>query len=160
MRHILLVTLAGLGLTAGVQAIAGQVTPNTNHDCELAALPKELGSAVCAPYDPVESTEIQGTQVTPHDWLVTPSIGDALAQTRPQPGPSAITVHIVQQGTAPQILVREGEQVPTLIEVSTSTEGNVTECRIVKGSGSGYLDRAACDWAKGPNLKLLLPRTR
>jgi len=72
----------------------------------------------------------------------------------------AITVSIVEQGTTPQILVREGEQVPTVIEVNTNTEGNVTECRVVKGSGSDRLDNAACDLAKGPSLKLLLTRTR
>lgn len=156
MRRILLLTLAGLGLAASVQAIAGQAPANTTHDCELAA----LGRAVCAPYDPVESMNIQGTQITPRNWLTTPSIGDALAQTRPQPSPSAITVRIVEQGATPQILVRNGEQMPTLIEVNTNTEGDVTECTVVKGSGSERFDSAVCDWAKGPSLKLLLTRTR
>lgn len=156
MRSILLVTLSGLGLTAGVQAMAGQAPPSMIHDCDLAA----LGSAVCAPYDPAESMNIQGTRITPRNWPTTPGIGDALAQTRPLPGPSAMTVRIVGHGTTPQILVGEGEQVPTLIEVKTNTDGNVTECSVVKGSGSERFDAAACDWAKGPSLKLLLPRTR
>ena len=49
----------------------------------------------------------------------------------------------------PPISVRLGEQGSTLIEVNINTEGNVTECSVVKGSGSERLDGASCDWVKG-----------
>lgn len=49
----------------------------------------------------------------------------------------------------PPISVRLGEQGSTLISVNISTEGNVTECSVVKGSGSDRLDGASCDWVKG-----------
>lgn len=49
----------------------------------------------------------------------------------------------------PPISVRLGEQGTTLIEVNINTEGTVSECRVVKGSGSERLDNAACDWVKG-----------
>ena len=49
----------------------------------------------------------------------------------------------------PPISVRLGEQGTTLIEVNIGTDGNVTECSVVKGSGSDRLDTAACDWVKG-----------
>jgi protein TonB len=49
----------------------------------------------------------------------------------------------------PPISVRLGEQGTTLIEVNINTEGTVTECSVVKGSGSDRLDTAACDWVKG-----------
>ena len=161
MRRILLATLAGLGLAASVQAIAGP--PNTIYDCELAALPKDPGSAVCAPYDPVES--MKNTDVAPGNGPVTPTISDALTriQMLPQPGPSSITVGLGKWlGTTPQMSVRVGDQVPTLIEVNSNTEGNVTECNVVKGSGSDYLDTTACDFVKvqWPSLKRLLPRPR
>jgi hypothetical protein len=165
MRRILLATLAGLGLAASVQAIARQIAPNTMHECELAALPKELGRGVCAPYDPAEGIKIQSTHVTPGNGLKTPSVRDALTQMRPQPGPSAITVVVGVGhglGTTPQMLVRVGEQAPTAIEMNTNTEGSVTECRVVNSSGSDRLDSTACDFVKDqwPRLKLLLTRTR
>jgi protein TonB len=49
----------------------------------------------------------------------------------------------------PPISVRLGEQGSTLIEVNINVEGNVTECSVVKGSGSERLDGASCDWVKG-----------
>ena len=49
----------------------------------------------------------------------------------------------------PPISVRLGEQGTTLIEVNIGTDGNVSECSVVKGSGSERLDGASCDWVKG-----------
>jgi periplasmic protein TonB len=49
----------------------------------------------------------------------------------------------------PPISQRLGEQGTTLIEVGIGTDGNVSECSVVKGSGSDRLDGASCDWVKG-----------
>ena len=49
----------------------------------------------------------------------------------------------------PPISVRLGEQGSTLVEVNIGTDGNVSECRVVKPSGSERLDNASCDWIKG-----------
>lgn len=49
----------------------------------------------------------------------------------------------------PPISVRLGEQGSTLVQVEIGTDGNVSECHVVKGSGSDRLDGASCDWIKG-----------
>lgn len=49
----------------------------------------------------------------------------------------------------PPISVRLGEQGTTLVSVEIGTDGNVTACSVVKGSGSDRLDGASCDWIKG-----------
>jgi len=49
----------------------------------------------------------------------------------------------------PAISVRLGEQGTTLIEVGIGTEGTVSDCSVVKTSGSDRLDAAACEWVKG-----------
>ena len=48
----------------------------------------------------------------------------------------------------PAISQRLGEQGSTLVEVEIGTDGNVSTCSIVKGSGSDRLDTATCDWVK------------
>jgi protein TonB len=48
----------------------------------------------------------------------------------------------------PTISQRLGEQGTSLLEVSINPEGNVTECKIAKSSGSERLDNAACDFVK------------
>ncbi len=48
----------------------------------------------------------------------------------------------------PTISQRLGEQGTSLLEVNISTEGNVTECKIAKTSGSDRLDQAACEFVK------------
>ena len=124
MRRILLGTLGGLGIAASVQAMASP--SNVTYLCELAASPKELGHALCARSDAAQSMNFQRMIASPNNGLVTPGIREALSQM-PEP---------------------EGGQAPTLIEVNTNADGNVTECSVVKGSGSDRLDSAACDFAK------------
>jgi protein TonB len=48
----------------------------------------------------------------------------------------------------PPISVRLNESGTTLMEVHITTEGNVDDCKVVKGSGSERLDTAACDHVK------------
>ena len=48
----------------------------------------------------------------------------------------------------PPISVRLNEAGTTLMEVHITTEGNVDDCKVVKGSGSERLDTAACDHVK------------
>ena len=45
----------------------------------------------------------------------------------------------------PPISVRLNESGTTLMEVHITTEGNVDDCKVVKGSGSERLDTAACE---------------
>jgi len=49
----------------------------------------------------------------------------------------------------PTISQRLGEQGTSELQVSISTEGNVTDCKIAKSSGSERLDTAACEYVKG-----------
>ncbi|HEX4270263.1 MAG TPA: energy transducer TonB [Rhizomicrobium sp.] len=79
---------------------------------------------------------------------------------KPPPPPPAPPTHAISndplrpimrthtQPPYPPISVRLGEQGTTLIEVGIGTDGNVTECSVVKGSGSDRLDGASCDWVK------------
>jgi protein TonB len=48
----------------------------------------------------------------------------------------------------PPISVRLGEQGTTLMLVHITTEGNVDDCKVEKGSGSDRLDAAACEFVK------------
>ena len=48
----------------------------------------------------------------------------------------------------PPISQRLGEQGTSQLQVAISTEGNVTDCKIAKSSGSERLDTAACDYVK------------
>jgi len=68
-----------------------------------------------------------------------------------QPGGDYVgCVKYTKENLNPSLIsVRLGEQGTMLIEVNTNTEGNVTECSVVKGSGSERLDGASCDWVKG-----------
>ena len=49
----------------------------------------------------------------------------------------------------PTISQRLGEQGTSQLQVAISTEGSVTDCKIVKSSGSERLDNAACEYVKG-----------
>ena len=49
----------------------------------------------------------------------------------------------------PTISQRLGEQGTSQMQVAISTEGTVTECKIIKSSGSERLDNAACEYVKG-----------
>ena len=49
----------------------------------------------------------------------------------------------------PTISQRLGEQGTTQMQVAISTEGTVTECKVIKSSGSERLDTAACDLCAG-----------
>jgi protein TonB len=49
----------------------------------------------------------------------------------------------------PTISQRLGEQGTSQLQVSISTEGNVTDCKVTKSSGSERLDGAACEYVKG-----------
>lgn len=58
MQRFLLGTFFGLTLTAGSQAVAGQIPPNMIYDCgqpRLASLSKELGRTVCVQYDMIQN---------------------------------------------------------------------------------------------------------
>jgi protein TonB len=48
----------------------------------------------------------------------------------------------------PPISLRLGEQGTSGLQVSINTEGTVTDCKIVKSSGSDRLDNAACEYIK------------
>ena len=49
----------------------------------------------------------------------------------------------------PTISPRLGEQGTSQMQVAISTEGTVSECKIIKSSGSERLDNAACEYVKG-----------
>lgn len=49
----------------------------------------------------------------------------------------------------PTISQRLGEQGTTQMQVAISTEGTVTECKVIKSSGSERLDTAACTYVQG-----------
>jgi protein TonB len=49
----------------------------------------------------------------------------------------------------PTISQRLGEQGTSQLQVAISTEGSVTDCKVVKSSGSERLDNAACEYVKG-----------
>ena len=49
----------------------------------------------------------------------------------------------------PTISQRLGEQGTSQMQVAINTEGTVTDCKIVKSSGSDRLDAAACEYIKG-----------
>jgi periplasmic protein TonB len=49
----------------------------------------------------------------------------------------------------PTISQRLGEQGTSQIQVSISTEGRVTDCKVIKSSGSERLDNAACSYVQG-----------
>jgi protein TonB len=49
----------------------------------------------------------------------------------------------------PTISQRLGEQGTSMIQVSISTGGQVTDCKIIKSSGSERLDNAACQYVQG-----------
>jgi protein TonB len=49
----------------------------------------------------------------------------------------------------PTISQRLGEQGTSQMQVAISTEGTVSECKIIKSSGSERLDNAACEYVKG-----------
>lgn len=48
----------------------------------------------------------------------------------------------------PTISQRLGEQGTTTMEVAIAIEGNVTDCKVTKSSGSERLDQAACEFVK------------
>jgi hypothetical protein len=74
-----------------------------------------------------------------------PFMDGAMAQ--PSGTPSCVD-HIQKNLNASLISVRLSDQGSTLVAVNTNTKGNVTECSVVKDSGSESLDRASCDWVK------------
>lgn len=49
----------------------------------------------------------------------------------------------------PTISQRLGEQGTSQLQVAISIEGNVTECKVIKSSGSERLDTAACAYVQG-----------
>ena len=49
----------------------------------------------------------------------------------------------------PTISQRLGEQGTSQIQVAISTEGRVTDCKVIKSSGSERLDTAACNYVQG-----------
>jgi protein TonB len=49
----------------------------------------------------------------------------------------------------PTISQRLGEQGTSQLQVAISTEGSVTDCKVIKSSGSERLDNAACEYVKG-----------
>lgn len=49
----------------------------------------------------------------------------------------------------PTISQRLGEQGTSTMQVAINTEGSVTDCKIIKSSGSERLDNAACEYVKG-----------
>lgn len=81
--------------------------------------------------------------------------------TAPKPPPPAPVVHAAPAPTTlspiarthslppyPTISQRLGEHGTTGMIVNISEQGNVTECKVEKGSGSERLDTAACEYVK------------
>lgn len=62
-----------------------------------------------------------------------------------QPSTAPICAESVQGNL---ISVRVREQGSAQVEVKTSAEGNVTDCRIVR-SGGEQTDRTSCEWVEG-----------
>src|ERR1700761_5602236 len=83
-------------------------------------------------------------------------------QPKPPPPPPAKTTAVAAAPTElkaiqrthtlppyPTISQRLGEQGTSQLQVAINTEGSVTDCKIVKSSGSERLDNAACEYVKG-----------
>jgi len=82
------------------------------------------------------------------------------AKAAPPPPPPAKTTAIAPTSLEPiarthslppypTISQRLGEQGTSQMQVAISTEGSVTDCKIIKSSGSERLDNAACEYVKG-----------
>jgi TonB family protein len=66
-----------------------------------------------------------------------------------QSGDYAGCVKYARGNSFPSLIsVRPGEHDSVLVTVNINTEGKLTECSVVKGSGSDSLDGASCDWVK------------